>query len=98
MHNSFWPEGKSAAISITFDDARPSQIDVAVPILDRHGVFGTFYVSPAGVEERLAGWRAAVARGHEIANHTFSHPCSGNSAGRAATPSKTTRPPGSNPT
>jgi peptidoglycan/xylan/chitin deacetylase (PgdA/CDA1 family) len=78
MPNSFWPKGKSAAISITFDDARPSQIDTALPILDKHGILGTFYVSPGGVEERLAGWRAAVARGHEIANHTYSHPCSGN--------------------
>jgi len=76
-----WPDGDRAvraAISLTFDDARVSQIDCGVPILDTHGVRATFYVSPSMVKARLAGWRKAVAAGHEIGNHTMTHPCTGN--------------------
>jgi len=71
-----WPNGKKAALSLTFDDARPSQIDVGLPVLDRYGIPGTFYVSPPAAEARLDAWRQAASRGHEIGNHTLSHPCS----------------------
>ncbi len=72
-----WPEGKRTALSLTFDDARPSQIDVGIPILDRYGVKATFYVSPDRIGERLEGWKKAVRNGHEIGNHTMTHPCTG---------------------
>lgn len=75
-----WPEGKRVAVSLTFDDARASQVDVGLPLFDRHGARATFYVSPGAVERRLDGWRKAVAKGHEIGNHTDSHPCTGNYA------------------
>jgi peptidoglycan/xylan/chitin deacetylase (PgdA/CDA1 family) len=65
-------------VSLSFDDARPSQLDVGLPILDRHGVKATFYVSPSGLEERAADWRRAERNGHEIGNHTCNHPCTGN--------------------
>jgi hypothetical protein len=73
-----WPEGKKAAISLTFDDARLSQVDIGLPIFDRYGVKATFYVSPDRLEERLEGWKKAVRNGHEIGNHTMTHPCTGN--------------------
>ncbi len=73
-----WPDGRRAALSLTFDDARPSQLDPGLPILDAHGVKATFYVSPANLERRLEDWKAAVATGHEMGNHTLTHPCSGN--------------------
>ena len=73
-----WPEGKRAAISLSFDDGHPTQIDCAIPILDKYGVKGTFYVLKSRVEKRLAGWQKAVANGHEIGNHSLNHPCSGN--------------------
>lgn len=75
-----WPEGKRAALSLTFDDARLSQVDVGLPILDKNGVRATFYVNPDGVKERLDGWKKAVKNGHEIGNHTLTHPCTGNYA------------------
>jgi peptidoglycan/xylan/chitin deacetylase (PgdA/CDA1 family) len=81
LNNSFsWPNGKRAALSLTFDDARPSQIDRGLPILDAHDVKATFYVSMNNVEARPQDWRAAIANGHEIGNHTLNHPCSGNFA------------------
>ena len=73
-----WPEGKRAAISLTFDDARLTQIDRGIPILDEYGFKGTFYVSIDNLKQRLDGWKKAVAAGHEIANHSVKHPCSGN--------------------
>jgi peptidoglycan/xylan/chitin deacetylase (PgdA/CDA1 family) len=69
-----------AALSFTFDDARASQLDVAIPILDARGFKATFSVSLDGVEKRLDGWRQVVAGGHEVGNHTMSHPCSANFA------------------
>jgi len=73
-----WPGGAKAAVSLSFDDGRASQLERGLPILDRYGVRGTFYVTPFALEQRLDDWRDACASGHEIANHTASHPCSGN--------------------
>jgi peptidoglycan/xylan/chitin deacetylase (PgdA/CDA1 family) len=73
-----WPEGKRAAISLTFDDARHTQISNGIPLLDEYGVKATFYVSLKRLEQDLDAWKAAAANGHEIGNHTTTHPCSGN--------------------
>jgi peptidoglycan/xylan/chitin deacetylase (PgdA/CDA1 family) len=73
-----WPKGEKAAVSLTFDDARLSQVDTGTALLDRYGVKATFFVVPSGVEQRLDGWKRAVASGHEIGNHTMTHPCTGN--------------------
>ena len=75
-----WPEGKQVAISLTFDDARASQVDAGTALLDQYGVKATFYVVPSSVKQRLDGWKRAVANGHEIGNHSFLHPCTGNFA------------------
>jgi peptidoglycan/xylan/chitin deacetylase (PgdA/CDA1 family) len=75
-----WPEGKQVAISLTFDDARTSQVDAGTALLDQYGVKATFYVVPSGVRNRMEGWRKAVASGHEIGNHSLLHPCTGNFA------------------
>ena len=72
------PAGARMALSITFDDARESQLHVAAPILRAHQVRATFYVLPEAVERRAAEWRALAAAGHEIGNHSTTHPCSGN--------------------
>lgn len=73
-----WPEGKQIAISLSFDDARASQVDAGTALLDKYGVKGTFYVVPNSVKQRLEGWKKAVESGHEIGNHSFNHPCTGN--------------------
>jgi beta-glucosidase len=73
-----WPEGKRMGLSLTFDDARLSQPDKGIPLLDRYGVKATFYVSPDDMGLRLDAWKKAVGNGHEIGNHSLVHPCSGN--------------------
>jgi peptidoglycan-N-acetylglucosamine deacetylase len=75
-----WPDGKRGAVSLTFDDARPSQLDPGMALLERGKARATFYVSPHRVRERTADWRAVVKAGHEIGNHTKTHPCTGNYA------------------
>jgi peptidoglycan/xylan/chitin deacetylase (PgdA/CDA1 family) len=73
-----WPAGKRAAVSLSFDDARPSQLELGLPVLEAYGVKATFYVSLAPVEERPADWKAVSEAGHEIGNHSVRHPCTGN--------------------
>ena len=73
-----WPQGKRAAVSLTFDDARPSQVDNGLPIFGKYGVRATFYISPDNIVQRLEGWKRALAGGHEVGNHTLTHPCTGN--------------------
>lgn len=73
-----WPEGKQVAVSLTFDDARMSQVAGGTALLDEYGVKATFFVVPGQVKAQLDGWKKATANGHEIGNHSLLHPCSGN--------------------
>lgn len=73
-----WPDGKKAAVSLSFDDARTSQVDTGLSLFKKKGVKVTFFVQPGHVEEFLQGWKQAAADGHEIANHSLTHPCTGN--------------------
>ncbi len=73
-----WPEGKQMGLSLTWDDARPSQVTIGTDILDKYGIKATFYVLPGPVYDELSGWKKAVKSGHEIGNHSYNHPCSGN--------------------
>ncbi|HUQ66316.1 MAG TPA: polysaccharide deacetylase family protein [Flavitalea sp.] len=73
-----WPDGKKVAVSLSFDDARLSQVDAGIPMLNEYGVKATFYLNSAPMRERREGWKKAVEAGHEIGNHSTTHPCSGN--------------------
>lgn len=73
-----WPDGKKAAVSLSFDDGRSSQVKGGTTLLDQFDVKATFYVVPNAVRQNLNEWKNAVASGHEIANHSLKHPCSGN--------------------
>jgi peptidoglycan/xylan/chitin deacetylase (PgdA/CDA1 family) len=75
-----WPEGKRIALSMTFDDARASQVTGGTAVLDQYGAKATFFIVPGSAKEQLEGWKKAAASGHEIGNHSLVHPCSGNFA------------------
>jgi peptidoglycan-N-acetylglucosamine deacetylase len=64
--------GHAAALSLTFDDGHPTQLDVAVPALLDHNLQGTFYLI-AGHWTRIGNWKAAAAAGQEIGNHSMDH-------------------------
>lgn len=80
-----WPHGARAAVSLAYDDALDSQLDHALPVLDRHALKATFYLqlSNPSVNKRMAQWRAAALRGHELGNHTLFHQCSASLPDRA---------------
>lgn len=74
-----WPDGHRAAVSLAYDDALDSQLDVALPQLDIYGFKASFYLqlSREPVARRMEVWRAAARNGHELGNHTLFHQCSG---------------------
>lgn len=73
-----WPHGAQAAVSLAYDDALDSQLDIAIPALDRAGLKGSFYLqlSNPAVDKRMAAWRTAARNGHELGNHSLFHQCS----------------------
>lgn len=69
---------RTTVVSLTFDDGWASQYENARPILERHGMRGTFFVNSGlvGSEGRVT-WeqlREMAAAGHEIGGHTLDHP------------------------
>jgi peptidoglycan/xylan/chitin deacetylase (PgdA/CDA1 family) len=79
-----WPNGTQAAVSLAYDDAVNSQLDNAIPALNKYGLKGSFYLtlSSETVSKRMSEWRAAAAKGHELGNHTLFHQCSRQAPGR----------------
>jgi len=80
-----WPDNTRVAISLSYDDALASQLDHAVPALQRYGFKASFYLTLANplVRARLNDWRAVAASGHELGNHTIYHACRGSLPDRA---------------
>src|SRR5690606_27494293 len=83
-----WPEGRKAAVSLAYDDALDSQLDNAVPQLQKYGLKGSFYIVPARepVRARMEEWREVARMGHELGNHSITHPCSAHGPGREWVP------------
>jgi peptidoglycan/xylan/chitin deacetylase (PgdA/CDA1 family) len=67
--------GDRRAVALTFDDGpSPANTPSLLDLLARHGARATFFVVGQEVWGNEAILRRAVAHGHELANHTFSHP------------------------
>lgn len=91
----FWPDGKRAAVTLSYDDGLDGQLKYAVPALDERGLRATFFLSSfQGVEHgwslpdltqpltaRHEAWRSVGQSGHELAGHTVFHPCEENNPG-----------------
>lgn len=80
VNHDAWPGDYRAAVSLTYDDGRQTQLDAAVPRMDELGLCGTFYLS-CGIDdwrETLQPWVPVHERGHEMGNHTIGHTCSRN--------------------
>ncbi|TFG15686.1 MAG: polysaccharide deacetylase [Promethearchaeota archaeon] len=73
-----WPNDTKCAVSLTFDDAHSSQITNGIPLFSKYNIIATFYVSPNNLKRRVNAWKEIIEKGHEIGNHTMSHPCTGN--------------------
>jgi peptidoglycan/xylan/chitin deacetylase (PgdA/CDA1 family) len=73
-----WPEGKKAAVCLTYDDGILSQLEQAIPDLNEAGMHGTFYIQGTNLQpEFVERWREAASQGHELGCHSLFHPCSG---------------------
>jgi peptidoglycan/xylan/chitin deacetylase (PgdA/CDA1 family) len=72
-----WPQDRVAAISLTFDDGINTHLDFVGPILKKHHLSGTFFVTTAmgPWEKRKLEWKQLAEQGNELANHTAHHPC-----------------------
>ena len=72
--------GFKAAVSYTFDDTNSSQI-TNYPALQALGVRMTFYLITSKTSDlNNPVWAQAVTDGHELGNHTRSHPMTGTAA------------------
>jgi len=72
-----WPGGSSIAISLSYDDSLDSQLDNAIPALDKHNMKASFYLLPNSLvmSKRMKEWASVAKDGHELGNHTIYHPC-----------------------
>ena len=68
-----WPQFRKAAVSYTFDDNCPNQLALAVPMFSNYGFTLTLF-TVTNWSLNWTGLQTAAAKGHEIANHTASHP------------------------
>lgn len=73
-----WPDGKKAAIVLSYDDGLNSHLDYAIPQLNSFGFKGTFFLYGYLPEDKFDAWRQVSEQGHEIGNHSLYHPCNGN--------------------
>jgi peptidoglycan/xylan/chitin deacetylase (PgdA/CDA1 family) len=79
-----WPHGARAAVSLAYDDALDSQLDNAIPALNKYGFKASFYLtlSSPTIRKRLVDWRQLASNGHELGNHSLFHQCSRKGVGR----------------
>jgi peptidoglycan/xylan/chitin deacetylase (PgdA/CDA1 family) len=72
-----WPRAARAAVSLTYDDAVPSQRGTAAKQLAAQGLVGTFFLTgnSADLAQHRSRWQALREMGHELASHTMHHPC-----------------------
>ena len=62
-------------VALTFDDGpAPDAVSRLLPVLDEHGVKATFFVTGAEIARHPEAAAALVAAGHELGNHSYSHP------------------------
>lgn len=70
-----WPNGKKAAIILTYDDGLQSQLNIAIPQLNQFKCKGTFFLTGNLNQKDIVRWGDAAKDGHELGNHTLYHPC-----------------------
>lgn len=68
-------ETDEKVVALTFDDGpTPAGADSILSLLDSLGVRASFFVNGSSLAERPDVGRRFVAAGHELGNHTWSHP------------------------
>lgn len=74
--DAYFIEGptKRNLIALSFDDGPSDYTTELLKTLNKHGVAATFFWLGSNVEKHPEIVKAAVAQGHTIGNHTYSHP------------------------
>ena len=68
-------ETADRVVALTFDDGpHPQDTPRTLALLERHHVLATFFMMGRNVERFPSVAREVLARGHEIGNHSYSHP------------------------
>lgn len=87
MNYMLFPEGKQKALTLSYDDGVQQDIRF-IEILDKYGLKCTFNINSYYLEEEAPGqvnrrmarreatevYSEAIANGHEVATHGYSHP------------------------
>ena len=70
-----FPENKSAALSLTFDDGCITGLTKISPLLREYDITGTFFLNPVFISQDSIWeqWRILANQGFEIGNHGYSH-------------------------
>jgi len=64
----------TGAVALTFDDGPSMDTQRFLTVLERYGVQSTFFMMGQQIERFPEAARRVAARGHEIGNHSYSHP------------------------
>jgi peptidoglycan/xylan/chitin deacetylase (PgdA/CDA1 family) len=68
-------ETEDSIVALTFDDGPASApTEKVLAVLASHGVRATFYLNGQGIEEHFSAAQRIVQAGHEVGNHTYTHP------------------------
>ncbi|HEY7800854.1 MAG TPA: polysaccharide deacetylase family protein [Hyphomonadaceae bacterium] len=68
-------ETSEKVVALTFDDGpTPEYTDGVLDVLRERGVKATFFLMGVDSEKNPEQVRAIIADGHELGNHTYSHP------------------------
>ncbi|HEY2777425.1 MAG TPA: polysaccharide deacetylase family protein [Gaiellaceae bacterium] len=67
-------DGDAPLVALTFDDGPSQWTEQILDLLAANGARATFFVCGVAVEGREDTLRRCVAEGHEVANHTHTHP------------------------
>lgn len=72
---SFFSDGRKSknAVALTFDDGPGEFTTRILDLLDQHQIKATFFMNGDQVELRPETAKDVLKRGHEIAEHTYSH-------------------------
>ncbi|MGN6378376.1 MAG: polysaccharide deacetylase family protein [Gaiellales bacterium] len=68
------PDAPGKLLCLTFDDGPSPSTPAILEALRRHDARGTFFVLGESIEGREEILARTLAEGHEVGNHTYSHP------------------------
>src|ERR1700682_1688313 len=76
LGRTYWRgRGDANAVALTFDDGPSPDTEGILDILAAHKIRATFFMVGREVESFPGIAQRVFAEGHEVGNHSYSHPC-----------------------